>query len=243
MDIASPMLPTAEGTEDSTGCFALDNTALTELVAFQKKHNPRLKGKSNRDIAEACGITENTLCAILKGKNPNPRIGTLVYLIRIIGGGSIDRLVGFAPPRDYAKEEATYDATIAETLQARLDEKRETIENLKAQIADLKAQAADSDKRLVNLRTIIHEEGKAGNSAQGQLKEMEMRLADKREQIERNQRIIDEQIIELRRLRRWNNVLIAALVAMTVALAMLYLAWEIRNPDQGLTGLLRELMA
>lgn len=223
MDIASPMLPAAEEF-DSSSCCELDNTALTALIKFQKENNPRLRGKSNRDIAEACGMSENTLCAILKGKNRNPRVGTLVCIIRAIGGGSIDRLVGLAPHRDYAKEEAVFDATLVETLQARLDEKREII-------ADLKAQLADADKRLVNLRNIIHQEGHDGKMALGQVKEMEQRLADKREQVAEQQKTIAEQKTEIRKLRAMGICLTFALIAV-MAFAF-YLVWEIANPTLG----------
>lgn len=223
MDIASPMLPLVEDPADQFAC-ELDNTALTALVKFQKENNPRLKGKSNRDIADACGMSENTFCAILKGKNRNPRVGTLVCIIRAIGGGSIDRLVGLAPHRDFEKEEAVFDATLVETLQARLDEKRETIESLRAQLEDREA-------RLVNLRTIIHQEGHDGKVAIGQVKEMEQRLADKREQIAEQAKTIAEQKAEIRKLRAMGIGLTLLLIAI-LALS-LYLIWEMANPTLG----------
>ena len=223
MDTASPMLPIAEEPSGFAAC-ELDNTALTQLVSFQKKNNPRLKDWSNRDIAEACGMSENTLCAILKGKNRNPRVATLVCILRIIGGGSIDRLVGLAPHRDFAKEEAVYDATLVEAMQARLDEKRE-------QVADLKAQLEDAQSRLVNLRTIIHEEGKDGNAAKGKVKEMEERLADKRAQIERYEKQIDEQKAEIRKLRFVGGFVGVMLVV--ALLIVIYLLWEMANPNLG----------
>lgn len=223
MDQASPMLPNTEEYVDSS-VYELDNTALTELITFQKKNNPRLKGKSNRDIAESCGMSENTLCAIMKGKNRNPRIATLVCILRAIGGGSIDRLVGLAPHRDFSKEEAVYDATLVEALQARLDEKRETI-------ADLKAQLEDADKRLVNLRTIIHAEGSEGKIALGQVKEMEQRLADKREQIASLSAHVQEQKKEIRKLR-FTGACVSAILILTL-LVIIYLLWEIANPTLG----------
>ena len=113
--------------DDHANDDVLDNAILCELIEFQCKNNPKLKGLTSADIAEKCDMSESTLKALKKGKNKNPRVGTLVRLLKYIGGGSIDRMVGLAPPRDFAKEEATYDRTLVETLQARLDAKTERI--------------------------------------------------------------------------------------------------------------------
>lgn len=190
-----------------------DAAALTELYNFQRAHNPVLKGLTSKDIAEMCDMSENTLRELLKGKNKNPRLGTLKRLIRVIGGGSLDKLIGFAPPRDFGKEAETYDATLVEALQIRLDEKREII-------AELKAQLSDAEKRLDNLNNIIRHDDNAGKEALGQVKEMEQRLADKRAQIERYERIVDSQIGELKHLRRINAILAASSVALVAIIVM-----------------------
>ena len=224
MDIASPMLPVSEDFNDSTA-FELDNTALTDLVNFQKKNNPRLSGKTNRDIAEACGMSENTLCAILKGKNKNPRVATLVYILRAIGGGSIDRLVGLAPHRDFAKEEAFYDATLVDSLQARLDEKRERIQELTNELGA-------SEEECNRLRKMYNE------------KCIELSKAETR--IENLNNYESEQAAdraELVRMRRLANTLLAILIALVSVIAVLYIIWEIRHPDSGLTGLINDLLA
>ena len=201
-----------------------DAAALTELYNFQRKHNPALKGMSSQAIAEACDMSENTMRELLKGKNKNPRLGTMKRFLRFIGGGSIDRLTGFAPPRDFDKEEAAYDATLVQSLQVRLDEKREMI-------AELKSQLADREKHLVNLRTAIHQECLDGKAAIGQVKEMEQRLSDKREQIAEQQATIAEQKLEIRKLRVMCIALIVLLIAV-MAFAF-YLIWEIANPTLG----------
>lgn len=186
-----------------------DAAALTELYNFQRAHNPALKGLSGKDIAEMCDMSENTMRELLKGKNKNPRLGTIKRFIRVIGGVSLDKLTGFAPPRDFDKEAETYDATLVEALQVRLDEKRETITELKAQVVDL--------------NNIIHQEGASCKEALGKVQAMEQRLADKREQIARNERIIDDQIATIKRLRQKNVILAVLCVAFAVILAMLYI--------------------
>ncbi len=230
MDIASPMLPVAEEYNDSTA-FELDNTALTELVNFQKKNNPRLQGKTNRDIAEACGMSENTLCAILKGKNKNPRVATLVYIMRAVGGGSIDRLVGLAPHRDFAKEEAFYDATLVEAMQARLDEKRQRIDELTSELTT-------SEEECTRLRRMYNEKCMALSSAEAQLKSLRSD-ADGRSKTETEQRTDIEDLKrtlyrERDEMRKVRMLGILSCIGLIVALGIIiYLLWEMTNPTMG----------
>lgn len=142
-------------TEDQSNEEVLDCTALCNLIDFQRKNNPRLKGLSGADIADGCDMSESTYKALVKGKNRNPRVGTLVRLIKYIGGGSIDRLVGLAPTRDYNREEATYDKTLVEALQARLDAKKERldeyafeVDKLHTELASLRNELTEAYKEL-----------------------------------------------------------------------------------------------
>lgn len=224
MDIASPMLPILEDQPDLTA-YELDNTALTALVKFQKENNPRLKGKTNRDIADACGMSENTFCAILKGKNRNPRVGTLVCILRAIGGGSIDRLVGLAPHRDFAKEEAVFDATLVEALQARLDEKRERIHELTSEVVT-------SEEECKRLRKMYNEKCIELSKAEARIESLN--------NYESEQAAYRAKLVRMRRLA---NTLLAILIAMVSVIAVLYIIWEIRHPDLGLTGLINDLLA
>lgn len=223
MDIASPMLPILEDQPDLTA-YELDNTALTALVKFQKENNPRLKGKSNRDIADACGMSENTFCAILKGKNRNPRVGTLVCILRAIGGGSIDRLVGLAPHRDFAKEEAVFDATLVEALQARLDEKRQRIEELTADLAAEKSESA-------RLRKLLLDESAQRSAYEARAVEAESRLKDKDSVVEFRTGLHTDLKLENARLRRTGVVL--SVILAVILLCLIYLLWEIANPTLG----------
>ena len=230
MEIASPMLPLTDDHSDLS-VYELDNTALTDLVNFQKKNNPRLSGKTNRDIAEACGMSENTLCAILKGKNKNPRVATLVYILRAIGGGSIDRLVGLAPHRDFAKEEAFYDATLVEAMQARLDEKRQRIEELTAEITS-------SEEECNRLRRLYNEKCIALSAAEAHLQSLRSD-ADGRSKTENEQRTdIDDLKRTLYRerdeMRKVRMLSILACVGLIVALGVIiYLLWEMTHPTLG----------
>lgn len=75
-----------------------------------------------------------------------------------------------------------------------------------------------------------------------QLKAAEDRLADKGQRLERADGVVDKLQFSLGRIRRYNLLLSIALVALIVALLVIYLAWEVRNPDQGLTALVRDLL-
>lgn len=75
-----------------------------------------------------------------------------------------------------------------------------------------------------------------------QLKAVEDRLEDKRQRLERADGVVDRLQVSLGRIRRYNMLLSIALVALVAALLVFYLVWEVCNPDQGLTALVRHLL-
>lgn len=159
----------------------MNHVIFNDLLEFQMKNNPSLAGKTRRDIAEACCMSESTLKNMCSGKNNNPRIGTLKCILRHIGGGSIDRLVGFAPPRDFAKEEAEYDASLVEAVQIRLDEKRAIIEEQNDKIRSL-------ENELTRLRKIILEKGEAHSKSTAEASALEREIQEHKHRIERRDR-------------------------------------------------------
>lgn len=149
----------------------LDSAILCELIEFQRKNNPKLKGMSGADIAEACDMSESTYKGLVKGKNRNPRVGTLVRLLKYIGGGSIDRMVGLAPPRDFAREEAVYDRTLVETLQARLDAKKERIDEYALEVDELQGENEKLRSELVEaLKELSAEKTKSATAAEHKIR-------------------------------------------------------------------------
>lgn len=68
-----------------------------------------------------------------------------------------------------------------------------------------------------------------------------MSLAERNERFKRTDEVVDDLRRDLKTLRRYNVWLLLALVALVVALLVIYLVWEFRNPGQGLTGLIRSL--
>lgn len=187
----------------------LDYQRLNELVEFQRKNNPALKGKTLADIAESCDSCETTLKGLLKGRNKNPRVGTLVRLLKSIGGGSIDRLVGLAPPRDFRAEEAVYDKTLVETLQARLEAKQERIEEYKEQVVTLETE----NQRVRKLYLKAREDLSSSTEKCSQVEEYKMRIV------------------------RLRTALIVFVVLAIVFLGMLlYMTWDVSNPHAGKIG-------
>jgi len=140
----------------------LNHEILNELLKFQMKNNPDLEGMTKADIAKACDMSESTLKNLLNGKNDNPQVGTLKRFIEFIGGGSIDRMVGLAPPRDFEEEEAVYDANLVQSIQIQLGEKR-------AQIEELQNQLAMAELEKDRLRKIVLEKGEAKSKACAEL--------------------------------------------------------------------------
>lgn len=224
----------------------VDNDMLVELLEFQKKKNPKLKGMSNRDIAENCDMSESTLKNLLNGKNANPRIGTLKRLLTFIGGGSVDRLIGFAPPRNFEKESATYDANLMDTM--------------RHQVESLQAQNAAQEKELDRLRKLVLAKGEALSRLEGRTADVEQltaQCADQQQRLEYKAQRIQDQAEEIAALRatvqardrsvsnlesvasrqrselKWLKLFVAALILIIVAAAC-YMAWELSNPDLGM---------
>lgn len=79
------------------------------------------------------------------------------------------------------------------------------------------------------------------NQAVSLMEDYKRRLGDSEEQARKSAGTIDRLQNHNDKLRRYNVWLIAALTAVVVAVFVVYLIWEIRNPDKGLTGLLRDL--
>ena len=143
---------------------------LCELINFQLKNNPDLAGKTKMDIAKECDISESTMKNILSGKNSNPHVGTLKRILVKIGGGSIDRIVGLAPPRDFAKEGAVYDADLVHAANIRVSEKEAVIDNLNKQ---LMLSEAEKDR----LRKIILEKSEIKSQIAAEAKATEKEIA------------------------------------------------------------------
>ena len=216
--LESVLLPEESGTKDMEPVLCSDR--LNDLVEFQMKNNPRMKGKTKRDIASECFISETSLKNLLNGKNVNPHISTVIRLVRYVGGGDMNILVGFAPARDYSKEEKSYDKTLVEGMQARLDEKRERIVELTREVETLQA-----DK--LRIQRMYNEACKEAAAAVAEVKHLEiMKTALYKERDEHK----TEQA-EYKRLR------VALIVMIAVAIAALggcvYILWDVTNPGMG----------
>ena len=70
----------------------------------------------------------------------------------------------------------------------------------------------------------------------------EKQMAEKQERYQRTDGVIDDLRRDLKVLRRYNTWLISALVALASVILVIYIVWEVRNPDQGFTGLIRVLL-
>lgn len=204
MEAAEAIITITDVTDD-----ILDYKRLNELVEFQRKNNPALKDKSLAEIAEDSGMCETTYKGILKGRNRNPRVATLTRMLKGIGDGSIDRLVGLAPPRDFGREAAAYDKTLVEALQARYEAKNERIEEYKTQVAALETE----NQRIRKLYLKACEDLSAATEKCSQIDDYKKRVV---------------------RLRTALIVFVA--LALIFSGILLYLTWDVSNPNAGKIG-------
>lgn len=70
----------------------------------------------------------------------------------------------------------------------------------------------------------------------------EKQMNDKQERHKRTDTVVDDLRKDLKTLRRYNVCLLIALVAVVVALLVIYFVWEFKHPEQGFTGLVRNLI-
>lgn len=110
----------------------LESDKLTALIEHRRKTTPKLLNKSIADLANCSGVSESTIKAMMCGKNRNPRVATLKRLLKCIGGGSIDDLVG------NAHDSGVSDHSLIDTLKTRLEAKDERIKDLETYQKELR---------------------------------------------------------------------------------------------------------
>ncbi len=185
----------------------IDVRALNKLVDFQRRNNPALKDMSTADIADGSGIGISTYKSLLNGSAKNPRLDTLKRLLRFIGGGSIDVLVGLAPQRDYEREQREYNPSIVETLNGRLEAKKE---------------------RIAELETLANELKTNNNKLRDDYTLACIKLsAEEQKNIH-----FEEYRVRVRRLTKW--LCVAFLAVLLFSGISIYLLWELWNPSRGL---------
>ncbi len=220
------------------GKCEFDYVRLKELVDFQLEHNPKLKGKKCRDIAIGSGISESTYKNLMSGRNRNPTIGILTGILDFVGGGSIDRLVGLAPPRDFEKEAAQYDASLMESMQARMKEKEQRVTELIDQVGVLEDQklhyqrmykdecikvaSLESDLRHMNER-VVALQSEANADAEHRAVQ-DRQSGDLRDDLNKVRNTMYRQRMGL---------IFVSLIAFAALVALVYLLWEIANPTIG----------
>lgn len=64
----------------------------------------KTRGLTQQEAATAAGLARNTLVSLERAQNPDPRLSTLLRLMRVYGLGSLEELLG--PPPSYRMAEA-----------------------------------------------------------------------------------------------------------------------------------------
>ena len=109
----------------------IDYAQMLKLMEFQ--------GMSFPALARACGTPVSTLRKLMHGQTPDPRISSILPVVRALGA-SLDRLIGLAPKRDIAKEEAVFDASLMDSMRWQLDASEKQRAELQAELAALREQ-------------------------------------------------------------------------------------------------------
>ena len=249
-----------DGLEHDIGL--VDWAQLRRLMEFQDV--------STASLARMCNMPLSTLRKMFSGETEDPRISSILPVCRALGA-SLDRLIGLAPKRDLAREEAVYDSTL--------------MDNMRNQLAGAEQQRAVDAQELDRLRKLVLAKGEACSCAESKLAAISDIIHDRDASIARRDAIIaqrdaeidelsnkiDNQSVRLEakaqriqeqaeqisrktaqlegcdatikrlentnaRLRKVSYILLAALLCTSAVIA--YLAWEIANIDQGLTGMI-----
>lgn len=221
------------------------DTALdVEIQWGQLEKIRKFQKLSYAELARLSSIPERTLRNILNGMTKDPRVSTVVPILRVLAA-SFDRISGLAPKRDFTREEAVYDATL--------------MDSMRQQVAAAKEEIAVRDRELDRLRKLVLEKEGAMCRFEGRATEVEKltkQCADQQERLEFKAEKIREQaetiasrdatikeqcknIANLERLTGrqctelfWLKIVIAGLIVVIVA-ASIYLIWELANQDAG----------
>lgn len=178
------------------------------------------QGLTNKRIAELTGIDERSVSRIMKGETDSPGID-LVLRIMVVMGGSLDRLTGIAPERDFSQESLP-DISVLESMQEHIkvqqEERAALEEKLEAQSKTLDQQRETISQQYATIR------------------EQSARLEAKQESIQHRDRIIAEKDREIQgqraSMRRQATRYIVIIGLLIVGI--FYLCWDGSNPNKGI---------
>lgn len=83
--------------------------------------------------------------------------------------------------------------------------------------------------------------GTPRNSAQGDTEAMRAHIEDQQETIDHLRTTLSKREKDLRRTRRFGTALAVLASAVIVSLAVVYIIWDVRNPDHGITAWIRHM--
>lgn len=219
---------------------------LQKIMELQEITYPELARRSN--------TPERTLRNILKGLTKDPRISTLLPIVRALGA-SIDRLVGLAPMRDIQREAAVFDVTLMDSMRQQVD--------------TLEAQRAIDQAELDRLRKLVLSKGEALSIATERCASMdgikqeraalEKKIEDQAARLEYKAEKIQAQAEEIAALREkveakkenvrnlesltarqrqelWYMRVVILVLVTAIILLCAYFVWEVSNLDEGITA-------
>ena len=137
--------------------YPINYDYLRQLMIQQGLSYPALERKS--------GVPESTLRKLMQGKTKDPRVASLLPVVRALGG-SADLLFGLAVTPIPAKEQTAMDVAVMDAMRTMMAASMQQYSDadaaaiaeiglLSAQVAELKQLVADQDERLGHKRGLI----------------------------------------------------------------------------------------
>lgn len=168
---------------------------------------------TNKRIAELSGLPERTVARIMDGDTDNPGVDSVARIMSVMGG-SIDRLAGLAPARDFDNEEPV-DLSVLDAMQEQIRLQREKLDARAAQIEQQRETISQQ-------HATIREQTARLEANQASIRHRDAIIAEKDQEI-RNQRD------SLRRQATRYTITIIILI-----LGLIYLCWDGANPNKGI---------
>ena len=140
--------------------YPINYEYLRRLMIQQGLSYPALEHKS--------GVPESTLRKLMQGKTKDPRVASLLPVVRALGG-SADLLFGLAATPIPAKEQTAMDVAVMDAMRTMLTASMQQYSDadataiaeiglLGAQVAELKQLVADQDERLGYKRDLLSDQ-------------------------------------------------------------------------------------
>lgn len=192
--------------------FRLRSEAIRPAFEFKKKHDPAFSNMTGASFAAKVGIGESTWKKLYAGTATDAMCSTAWAIAKPLG---LDPAVlfGLAPSRDYEREKQEYNPTLMDNMRRQIAALEERVASKKEKIAELSADLAKRDSYEKDLRERFLQAEKVLSAT-----------AEKASECEKVKKHKHHLAVCL---------LVSCALTITFAGIMIYLLWELQNPNAG----------